>query len=185
MGISETELVARAQSGDLSAFDGLINLHQDRVFALAYRMLGNSEDASDAQQETFIQAWKHLHRFRGDAALSTWLHRITINVCLSRKRRPQPVQLEPAVEEKLSLANQSASTACLVSAETALMVRKVIDGLPPHYRAIVVLREIEERSFEEVAQVLGCSPASARTRASKARKLLRERLQPYLSEETP
>src|SRR5450759_5384388 len=87
LGISDTELVARAQSGDLNAFDGLINLHQDRVFALAYRMLGNSEDAADVQQETFIQAWRSLHRFRGDAALSTWLHRIAVNICLSRRRR--------------------------------------------------------------------------------------------------
>lgn len=185
MGISDTELVARAQSGDLNAFDGLINLHQDRVFALAYRMLGNSEDAADVQQETFIQAWKNLHRFRGDAALSTWLHRIAVNICLSRRRRPQPVQLEPEIEEKLSASDQASSVSCIVSAETALIVRKVIAGLPPHYRALVVLREIEERSFEEVAQIIGCTPASARTRASKARKLLRERLQPYLSEETP
>lgn len=183
MGISDTELVARAQSGDLNAFDGLINLHQERVFALAYRMLGNSEDASDAQQETFIQAWKNLHRFRGDAALSTWLHRITVNICLSRRRRPQPVQLEPAVEERLAGSDQTTGISCLVNAETALMVRKVIAALPPHYRALVVLREIEERSFEEIAQILGCTPASARTRASKARKLLRERLGPYLSED--
>ena len=183
MGISDTELVSRAQSGDLSAFDGLINLHQDRVFALAYRMLGNSEDAGDVQQETFIQAWRNLHRFRGDAALSTWLHRITVNICLSRRRRPEPVQLEPAVEERLSANDQPNGVACLVKAEQALMVRKVIAGLPAHYRALVVLREIEERSFEEVARIIGCTPASARTRASKARKLLRERLQPYLSEE--
>lgn len=183
MGISDTELVARAQSGDPNAFDGLINLHQDRVFALAYRMLGNAEDAADVQQETFVQAWKNMHRFRGDAALSTWLHRITVNICLSRRRRPEPVQLEPAVEERLSSSDQSNGVSCLINAETALMVRKVIAGLPPHYRALVVLREIEERSFEEVAQIIGCSPASARTRASKARKLLRERLLPYLSEE--
>lgn len=183
MGISDTELVARAQSGDLNAFDGLINLHQDRVFALAYRMLGNSEDAADVQQETFIQAWRNLHRFRGDAALSTWLHRIAVNICLSRRRRPEPIQLEPEVEDRLSAGDQSNGVSCLVSAETALMVRKVIAGLPAHYRALVVLREIEERSFEEVARIIGCTPASARTRASKARKLLRERLQPYLSEE--
>lgn len=183
MGISDTELVARAQSGDLNAFDGLVNQHQDRVFALAYRMLGNSEDAADVQQETFIQAWKNLHRFRGDAALSTWLHRITVNICLSRRRRPEPVQLDPAVEERLSASDSPNGVSCLVNTETALMVRKVIAGLPPHYRALVVLREIEERSFEEVAHIIGCTPASARTRASKARKLLRERLQPYLSEE--
>lgn len=183
MGISETELVARAQSGNPNAFDSLIGLHQDRVFALAYRMLGNAEDAADVQQETFIQAWRNLNKFRGDAALSTWLHRITVNVCLSRRRRPEPVQLEPEMEDRLSAGSESDGVSCLIDTETSMIVRKVIAGLPAHYRALVVLREIEDRPFDEVAQIVGCSPASARTRASKARKLLRERLKPYLSEE--
>ena len=183
MAVTDAELVSRAQSGDLSAFDRLISLHQERVFALSYRMLDNTEDAADAQQETFVQAWRNLSRFRGDAAFSTWLHRITVNVCLSRRRKPQPIQLEPEIEEKLGTGEQTNGVACLVRAETAIAVRKVIAGLPAHYRALVILREIEERPFEEVAQIIGCSLSSARTRASKARKLLRERLEPYLSEE--
>lgn len=183
MSVTDAELVSRAQSGDLSAFDRLIAAHQERVFALAYRMLGNAEDAADAQQETFVQAWRNLSRFRGDAAFSTWLHRITVNTCLSRRRRPQPVQLEPVLEERLESSDQSEGVSCLVKTETSMMVQKVIAGLPAHYRTLVILREIEERSFEEVAQILGCSLSSARTRASKARKLLRERLGPYLSEE--
>ena len=183
MAISDGELVARAQSGDAHAFDALIGLHQERVFRLAHRMLGNAEDAADVQQETFVQAWRNMRRFRAEAAFATWLHRITVNLCLGRKRRRQVESLDPAVEATLSDSRQPAGTACLIRAERAVTVRKVIAGLPAHYRALIVLREIEERPFEEIAGILGCSVQSARVRASKARKMLKERLEPILAEE--
>jgi RNA polymerase sigma-70 factor, ECF subfamily len=181
--MSDEELVGRAQSGDGEAFDTLISLHQNRVFALAYRMLGNAEEAADVQQETFIQAWRSLRKFRGQAAFSTWLSKIAINQCLSRKRRRQTEPLEQYMLDDLREPSETGSVACLERAETAAMVRKVTAALPAHYRALIVLREIEERPMDEVAQILGCSVASARTRLTRARKLLRERLEPYLAEE--
>ena len=183
LAVSDQELVARARSGDTQAFDALIGLHQDRVFRLAYRMLANAEDAADVQQETFVRAWRSIKSFRSDAAFSTWLHRITVNLCLSRKRRKQAESLEPGVEAASSNPGEPSGTARLVRTERAIAVRKVIAGLPPHYRALIVLREIEERPFEEIARILGCSIQSARMRASKARKVLRERLEPILAEE--
>lgn len=179
---SESDLVAQARAGSLEAFDRLVSMHQARVHALAYRFLGDEDEAADVQQDTFVRAWRSLRRFRQEAEFATWLHRITVNVCLSRrtrKRRNAEVPLSDVSEPRC----ESGGVSCLVAAETALTVRRVLDGLPSHYRALVVLREIEGRSFEEIGQVLGCSPASARTRASKARIMLRERLRPYIEEE--
>jgi RNA polymerase sigma-70 factor (ECF subfamily) len=181
--MTDEELVASAQSGNMKAFDTLIGLHQERVFALAYRILGDAEDAADVQQETFVRAWQSIKSFRAYAAFSTWLHRIAVNRCLSRKRRKQIEFVEPLNDELLRHSVEPVGTACLERAETGAIVRKIVAALPAHYGALIVLREIEERSFDEIAEILGCSVQSARTRLSKARKLLRERLEPYVAEE--
>ena len=147
--------------------------HQERVSSLAYRMLGNPEDAADVQQETFVQAWRNLRKFRQDAALPTWLHRIAVNLCLSRKRRRQTKPLEPYMEDTLPSAEPS-GVACLARAETTQVVRRAIAALPAHHRALISTWEIEDRPLRrEIAQILGCSVQSARTRLTKARKLLR------------
>ena len=83
--------MSAAQAGDATAFDQLILQHQERVFALAYHILGNAEDAADVQQETFVRAWTKLGDFRGHAAFATWLHRIAVNICIRRKRRSRPL----------------------------------------------------------------------------------------------
>jgi RNA polymerase sigma-70 factor (ECF subfamily) len=167
----------------LEAFDELVSAHQARVYALAYRIMGNPEDASDVQQETFVRAWRSLGKFRKDAEFSTWLHRITVNLCISMKRRKDYQSTEPLCEDRLSASVDSGGIACLEKTDVATTVRKVMAALPAHYRALLVLREVEGRCFEEVARILGCSEQSARSRACKARKLLRERIRPYLEEE--
>lgn len=185
MSNSDAELVARAQAGNLDAFDELVSIHQSRVYALARRILGNDDDAADAAQETFVRAWRSLRKFRRDSELATWLHRITVNLCISRKRRREPV-LVP-FDEDIALLRREAPAEpgpvqCLERAETALMLRQVIAAIPAHYRVLLVLREIEDRPFEEIARILGCSEQSARTRAFRARRMLRERMRPYLED---
>jgi RNA polymerase sigma-70 factor (ECF subfamily) len=183
---SDKDLVGLAQSGSLEAFDELMFIHQARIFALAYRMLGNSEDAADVQQETFVRAWKSLNKFRKDAEFTTWLHRIAMNICLSMRKRQKLISFEPLYEDSIQCSSESVESgviATMQSAETALYVRKVMAAMPAHQKALLVLREIEGRCFEEIAQILGCSEQSARSRACRARMLLRERLQPYLEEE--
>ena len=177
----EAELVALARGGDLAAFDELVSTHQERVYALAFRMLGSSEDAADVQQETFIKAFQSVGKFRGDAAFSTWLHRITVNLCSSRKRYVLPLQLVAAGESLRTWSRAHDTAVCVEESVTAAAVRKVLAAMPPHYRTLVVLRDMEERSFEEIAALLGCSVESARMRLCKARKLLREKLRPYLA----
>lgn len=180
---ADRELVVRAKEGSLEAFDRLVFLHQERVFALAYRMLGSREDAADVQQETFLRAWKNLWRFRQESEFSTWLYRITVNLCISRRRRKEVEAVEEYTENLSIPAQQRGMVGCLERSETAAVVRKVLDGVPANHRVLIVLRDMEERSFPEIADILGCSVESARSRLCKARHILRERLRPYLSEE--
>ncbi|MDH7601705.1 MAG: sigma-70 family RNA polymerase sigma factor [Armatimonadota bacterium] len=184
----EADLVSRARSGDLSAFDELVSLHQDRVFALARRILGNDEDAADVQQETFIRAWRSLPKFRQESEFATWLHRITVNLCLTRKRSKREI----SADETLFVLGRmhSAQPTALDSLERAELlseIRRALLALPVHYRVLIVLREMENRSFEEIAKLLGCSEGGARTRACRARQMLRQLMRPYLQtgEELP
>ncbi|HET6455824.1 MAG TPA: sigma-70 family RNA polymerase sigma factor [Armatimonadota bacterium] len=179
MAKSDEELVSQAQAGDEDAFDELVARHQDRVFALSYRILANAEDAADIQQETFVRAWTRLKTFKCQAAFSTWVHKITVNLCLSRKRRQTIV--EPLDEERLSPA-ESGAVACMQRTETKAVVQAAISELPPHYRVLIVLREIEGRSCEEIGSIVGRSADSVRTGLYRARRLLKDKIRPYLEE---
>jgi len=176
---SDKELVSRAQAGDLQAFDALVSIHQARVFALARRMLSNDDDAADVQQETFVRAWRSLRKFRCDAEFATWLHRITVNLCLTRRRRETAVE-NSYFADAVSGAEPSAA-AMLEKAELAAETRKALAEMPANHRVLIVLREIEGRPFEEIARILGCSESSARTRACRARNMLRQKMKPYLT----
>ena len=183
MAISELELVSQAQKGSRAAFDELVSRHQQRVYALAYRILGAAEDASDIQQETFIRAWLSLKKFRGQAAFYTWLHRITVNLCLSRKRKlSSSVEVLP-FDENIRQSVEPGVATCAQSVETTVMVRAALSTVPAPCRALLVLRDIEGRPYEEIARIVGGSIESVRTRLSRARKMLRERMRPYLEEE--
>lgn len=177
------DLLARARSGDLKAFDELVGIYQDRVYALAYRLLGDYDDATDARQETFIRAWRNLKGFREGAEFSTWLHSITVNLCLTWKRKNDRRSTHEALPEDLADARARSPIADLEESETLLAVRRVLGAMPSHYRVLIVLRDMEGRSFEEIAAILGCSVASARMRLCKARNMLRERMRPYITEE--
>ena len=179
MPLTDLELVSAAQAGDTAAFDELVARHQERIFALAHRILGSMDDASDVQQETFLRAWQSLRSFRRDAAFSTWLHRITVNMCMSRKRRKDLVADAVELDEQ-RIPDQAD---CIGVVETAIAVRRALLEMPPGQRALIALREIEGRPFDEIAQVIGGSAASARTRMCRARKLLRDKMRPYLEEE--
>ncbi|MGB9619636.1 MAG: RNA polymerase sigma factor, partial [Armatimonadota bacterium] len=126
----DRELVSRAQAGDLQAFDALVSIHQARVFALARRTLGNDDDASDVQQETFVRAWRSLRKFRQQAEFGTWLHRITVNLCLSRRPREAAVDSTFFADSVRSVATPA--IAVLERAELAAQVRNVMMAMPPH-----------------------------------------------------
>jgi RNA polymerase sigma-70 factor, ECF subfamily len=175
---SDADLVPAAQAGDAMAFDRLILRHQERVYALAYHILGNAEDAADVQQETFVQAWTKLAAFRGDAAFATWLHRIAVNICIRRKRRSRP-QVSLDRDETPDIAGPADCEDQLVN---AVVVRELLAGIPLRQRTLLVLREVEGMSIAEIAEVTGSSVEAVRKQLWRVRKLFGKRLRQHLME---
>jgi RNA polymerase sigma-70 factor, ECF subfamily len=171
-------LIAHAKSGDGAAFDQIIISHQQRVISLAWRMLGNQDDARDAAQESFLRVYKHLKKFDPAQDFSGWLYRIVINVCrdIARKRnRRHQTSLEAEFEagrlaEPASL--QDTEAAAMHSQEQAIIARALMT-LTEKERASIVLRDLEGLPTEEVARILGSSPTTVRSQISSARTKLR------------
>jgi RNA polymerase sigma-70 factor (ECF subfamily) len=174
---SDADLVSRAQAGEVTAFDELVSRHQERVFVLAYRILGNPEDAADVQQETFVHAWTKLRQFRGEAAFPTWLHRITVNACLARKRRFRP---HFSLEDDDIIAGNPHQTDCQDRLVNAVVVRQLLAGIPVAQRTLLVLREVEGMSIAEIAEVTGSSVDAVRKQLWRVRKLFGQRLRRQL-----
>ena len=172
---SSQELVERAQGGDEGAFSELVRIHEHDVFTLAFRLLGNYELAADAAQETFIRAWRALPRFRGESALSTWLHRITVNTSWTLGKRAQRHRTATLGEDMLLDPDEGPTPE--VSAERAelgVRLRRAVAELPDPQRAVVVLKDIYGWSHAEVAKALDISVTAAKVWLHRARRRLRE-----------
>jgi RNA polymerase sigma-70 factor (ECF subfamily) len=174
--VDETELIQSAQHGDREAFDELVRRTYVDLFTLAVRLTGNEEDARDVVQDAYLRAWKGIGKFRGDAALSTWLYRITANCAsthLSRRRRTRTEPLLPGFEP--ADAHHEAQPEAM--AETSLdlaEIARAVDGLPPKLRAVVVLRDVYGLPHDAIAEELGISLSAAKVRLHRARKRLRD-----------
>ena len=175
-------LVKKAQSNDLRAFDELVRLYQNKVYGLCYHLTGNHDDAQDVAQEAFIRAYKALGSFRNEADFGTWLHRITLNVWLNIKRKnsPRVVSLDEPYESGNGSNIQREVPAvdgdpleALEEKEFHGLVRSALNTLSEEHRAVLVLREIEGCSYEEIARMLGCSLGTVKSRLSRAREVLR------------
>jgi RNA polymerase sigma-70 factor (ECF subfamily) len=185
--VNETRLlVKRAQKNDLSAFEELVVLYQNKVYTLCVRLAGNHADAQDIAQEAFINAYRALGSFRNEADFGTWLHRITVNAWLNFKRKEsgrQPVSLDETRFDESGSAMQREVAAQdgdplqeLEEKEFRGLVRTALNGLTEEHRAVLVLREIEGYSYEEVAQMLGCSLGTVKSRLNRAREVMRRRM---------
>jgi RNA polymerase sigma-70 factor (ECF subfamily) len=166
-------LVARCCAGEREAFRVLVDRHQRVIYSLAFGMLGNAEEATDAAQETFVRAYASLHRYKPNGHFGAWLRRIAVNLCLNQKRRPPTVSLDDVEEE--SCADDDPARIVLAKAQ-AQAVRRAMGGLPPEYRAVVVLRYLDGLSYRDIAQSLGVSVPTVETRLHRAKKMLQERL---------
>jgi len=182
---SDEVIVERALTGDAEAFGELVRRWERRIFALTYGILGREEDARDATQETFLAAFRNLRGFRGEAKVSSWLHRIAVNQCISRQRRAK-VRSESALEEE----NEAGSFAAPVSEsplrvvegrQETLAVRRAINSLPLELRQIVVMKEFEELTFREIADVLDLPLSTVKSRLYTALKQLQMRLHKFES----
>jgi RNA polymerase sigma-70 factor, ECF subfamily len=184
-------LVLRLQRGENEAFEELVRTHAARLLRVARRLLPSEEDARDAVQDGFVAAFKSIGNFESAALLSTWLHRIVVNACLmklrTRRRKPEE-DIEQHLPRFLADGHQVESTvpwsespeAMLERSELAQLVRRSIDELPDTYRAVLLLRDIEELSTEEVATMLGTTANAVKIRLHRARQALRKMLDPHL-----
>lgn len=175
----ERELVARAQKGDRAAFAALVRAHQDEVYTLARRLVGDPHLASDVAQEALIRAWRALPKFRGEARLSTWLYRITVNTSWTHKKRASRHSGLP-MEEQYHLAAPEDGDHPVVAGEMLELrerLRDALDRLPDGQRQVVVLKDIHGWSHAEIAESAGISVTAAKVRLHRARARLAKELE--------
>jgi RNA polymerase sigma-70 factor, ECF subfamily len=155
--LNDSELAGLAARGDREAFDVLVERHRRTVYQVCYRFVNNHEDASDLAQDAFVRAWKGLKNFKGQAALSTWLYRIAVNVSLNRVSARTPA-MDPidSTDHVADLRIEGAQHA-MIREERAVAVRKAIASLPDKQRATLILRTYHDMSHQQIADVLGSS----------------------------
>jgi len=182
--IAEQELVRQAKQGDTGAFEALMQKNQGKIYNLGLRLLRNKDDAADLLQETFIKAYESLPKFRGEAAFSTWLYRIAMNFALMKMRRDRNRKV--SLDELKDVAGHSYSRhvsdwsgnphVYLKNRELKSVLDGVIASLPPKYRSVFVLHDVEGLSLAKVAKILSLSIPAVKSRVHRSRMYLRERL---------
>jgi RNA polymerase sigma-70 factor (ECF subfamily) len=178
-------IVERAVSGDAEAFGELVRRWERRIFALTYGILGREDDARDATQETFLAAFRNLRGFRGEAKVSSWLHRIAVNQCLTRQRRAKVRKesaLEDSPETEFAAAVEGSPDSVVEGWERTAAVRRALNGLPLDLRQIVVMKEFEELTFREIAEALDLPVSTVKSRLYTGLKQLQLRLAKFGNE---
>jgi len=177
----DVALVSACQVGDQDAFALLVQRHQRFVFNLVFRMLGQYEEADEVTQETFLAAWQGLPGFRGNARFSTWLYRIAYNCALKQleqRKRDQALQLAIQVEQADQRINNDERIGTEIEArDRQIIVREHLSNLPAKYRIVLVLRHLQEMTYEEMAEILTMPIGTIKTHLFRARNLLKERLE--------
>jgi RNA polymerase sigma-70 factor (ECF subfamily) len=171
----ERALVDRARRGDVDAFERLYQLHAGRVHALCLRLAGEPVEARELVQDTFVHAWEALPRFRGDASLTTWLHRIAVNALLERRRRDRRRSARVSLaedEDDVESAPLAGGFVAPADVATAIDLERAIAALPPGVRRAFVLHEVEGYTHEEVAGMTGLATGTLRAQLHRARQLL-------------
>jgi RNA polymerase sigma-70 factor (ECF subfamily) len=178
--ITEAEAIEQAKQGHESAFEVLYHLHKRRVYSLCLRMVSNPAQAEDLAQEAFLQLFRKIGTFRGESAFSTWLHRMTVNVVLMqlRKKGLPVVSLEETLEADDETPRKEFGTkdVKLTGSIDRLQLQRAIERLPPGYRTVFVLHDVEGFEHNEIAQMVGCSIGNSKSQLHKARLKLRDYL---------
>ena len=184
----DIELVKSFKAEDKTAFDKLVLKYKNKVFNLCYRMLGNYEDANDSAQDTFVKVFCSLDKFRMESTFSTWLYRIAVNTCKNKfvsveyRYREKTVRIDDPDESeegshKIEIRDESLSPGAeLERKEKEALIQKAIAALPKEQKAVVVLRDINGMSYEEVAKVTGYNLGTVKSKLARARQALREKL---------
>lgn len=183
---SDQELLERCRAGDEEAFDDLVSRHQQRALHVAFQVLHNYEDAAEVAQDAFVRIYRSAGDFRGDCEFTTWLHQIVINLARNKhrwwKRRgrhasvslDEPVATVDGEAPKQMAANTDAPDVQTVKAEFVELLGRRMDELPRKFREVLVLRNVEDLSYEQIARVLDCSVGTVKSRIARAREALRE-----------
>lgn len=198
--LDDAQLVSLAKQGNTTAFETLIKRYEDRIYSLAYRILHDKEEAYDVLQETAIKAFTNLNKFKGKSSFSTWLYKIALNIILMRKRKQKSLAKKMPiveVEDETTVANIAKissespqeiidwSDNPVVDLEREELNKVLIDSvnkLPEKYRNVVILKDLEQRSIEEIAKILGLSIPAVRTRLHRGRLYLRWLLDKYVTQ---
>lgn len=179
--VSDRELVQACQRGDRDAFRALFETHKDKVYSIALRFSGDEATAMDIAQDTFVKLFSCIRDFRGDSSFDTWIYRMVVNSCLDYRRRAwRLLPLADGFAGTLQMPGDSLSD--LLRSEKGGRVRSAVDRLSPDLRIVIVLRYTEGLSYEEIADVLGCSTGTIASRLNRAHKKLERSLSHLMKE---
>jgi RNA polymerase sigma-70 factor (ECF subfamily) len=191
----EAQFVARLVARDESAFNELVVTYQRRVFALVFRMLGRRDEAEDLAQEVFVQVFKAIDQFRGDSKLSTWIYRIAVNLCKNRtkylsRRHANDQDDVDAMADRLpfsaakgvSVGGISRPDELVEGMQLEVVVKRAIAQIEPEFREVLILRDVEDMSYEEIAQVTGLADGTVKSRIHRARAQLRTLVEKAMGE---
>lgn len=179
---SDELLIEQIKNGDLHAFERLVARYETRVYTIAYRYVGNYSDASDLSQEALIRVYRSIGSFRGDSTFLTWLYRVVTNVCkdeLRRRARQKAVSMDEMIEHgrtPVAEAVQRLPEEAVLRKEWQEEVQQVLNSLTEEHRMVVVMRDIQGYTYEEIAGFLQCSLGTVKSRLNRARNILKDRL---------
>lgn len=177
---NENRLIERASGGDPSAFNELMAMHEKRMYAVALRMFANREDAQDCLQEAMLRVYRAIGSFKGQSSFATWVYRITMNTCLDelrRKKNRQATSLDNLLDQGWGPTDgENVPERQAIQAETRRQLSGLIRELPEDMRSAVVLRDVQGYSYEEIAQILDVNVGTIKSRISRGREKLREKL---------
>lgn len=190
----DVSLVDRCRRGDLRAFEALVAKYQDRVYNLILRMVSRAADAEELAQETFLKALEKIGQFRGNSGFYTWLFRIAANLAISHRRRGQRIRFRPlegpengdghadAMTAAMSAARTPSPESSAISSETSQRVAEALEELDDEFRLVVVLRDIEDMDYSEIAEVLDAPVGTVKSRLHRARLMLKDKLADLMKE---
>jgi RNA polymerase sigma-70 factor, ECF subfamily len=194
-GSSERRFLERLRARDERAFNELVELYGERVYRLLYRMLGRRDEAEDMTQEVFVQVFKAVDQFRGDAKFGTWIYRIAVNTCknrtlyLARRHSSAEDELEAAAERAslgqargLTSGETSEPEEMVQGFELEMIVKRCMVELDPEFREVLVLRDVEDLSYEEIVEITGLPEGTVKSRLHRARAMLKERVEALVGE---
>jgi RNA polymerase sigma-70 factor (ECF subfamily) len=185
----DDQLVLLAKAGDYSAFETLYDRHRMLVFRYSYQMMPNRDEAEDMVQEVFVRAYQNLHRYRDEAKFTTWLLRIATNLATDRARmssRRTTLEQREATGGLawMTIGEFDDPIQNLEGGRRIVALKKALAAMPAHHRQAIVLRDIEEREYSDIAEILSCTIGGAKLRVLRARRVLRDRVGPMLEDPT-